>query len=391
MGIKKQGHSDVTIRGAAQQIKKGTINLNHRIQRRGAWTELQKQLFIASMLENIKIPGIIAVEENGIKYALDGKQRITAGIEYFDNQFPLCGIEYLEDIELDELESDDPIEIKDIAGKLYKDLPQAAKNKLHTFNYKIDVYKDLNDRQIKKLFKRYNGGTPLNKAQLLHCDSDFMNDYVNELFSNYFFKDVVNVTTKMRDKFADENVIKQCLLLLHSKEDSGIEDIDLKFFVAEMEDIRDTSDYANLLDKMKSITEYLSIAFTAPVKELRRTHIPVIIITAQEAIKKDIKAENFGVWAKEFLINNTGRKANSEYKNLSGSGASKKANITRRIELALLDFNANVGSVIIEESEPEIIEEVEPKVIEEIEPVEAVKNEIMVIETEQQELQEMTA
>lgn len=377
MGIKEPAYSNMTLRSAAQHLKKGTLNLDHRIQRRGVWNELQGQLFIASILENIRIPGIVAVEENGIRYALDGRQRITAGTRFVNNEFPLSNVlEHIEDIDMEslQLESDEEITLQDIAGKYYKDLPMAAKTKINAFNYKLDVYKELTDKQIKKLFKRYNGGTPLNKAQLLHCDSDFMNDFINELCSNYFFKDVVNVTVKMRDKFADENVIKQCLLLLYSK-DTGIEDIDLKFFVAEMEDIKDSTDYVELLDKMKTITEYLNVSFEGPVKELRRTHIPVVVITAQEAITRNVEAKDFGKWVKEFLTNNTGKVKNSEYKDLSGSGASKKANITRRIELALNNFNSSVSSVIIEESEPE--------------EVETEKNELMVIEQEQ--IQDMQA
>lgn len=375
MGIKKPDNSDMTIRSAIQKLKKGTLNLDHRIQRRGAWNELQKQLFISSILENVKIPGVVIIEENGIRYAIDGKQRITAGTEYLENKFALNpNVEYIKDIDIDELEPEEEISLQDIAGRFYSELPQAVKNKLHTFVFKLDIYKDMTGEQIKKLFKRYNGGTPLNKAQLLHCDSDFMNDFVNELCSNYFFKDVVNVTVKMRDKFADENVIKQCLLLLYSK-DTGIEDIDLKFFVAEMEDIKDSTDYVELLDKMKTITEYLNVSFEGPVKELRRTHIPVVVITAQEAITRNVEAKDFGKWVKEFLTNNTGKVKNSEYKDLSGSGASKKANITRRIELALNNFNSSVSSVIIEESEPE--------------EVETEKNELMVIEQEQ--IQDMQA
>lgn len=387
MGIKKPDSSKMTIRGAVLQLKKDTLNLNHRIQRRGAWTELQKQLFIASILENVKIPGIVIIEESGIRYAIDGKQRIITGTEYFDDKFPLnASIEFIKDIDIEELESEEEITLQDIAGKLYSELPIAAKNKLQKFEYRLDIYKDMTDEQVKKLFKRYNGGTPLNKAQLLHCDSDFMNDSINELCNNHFFKNAVNVTTKMRDKFADENVIKQCLLLLHSK-DTGIEDIDLKFFVAEMEDVKDTPDYSSLLDRMKDITEYLNMAFEGPVKELRRTHIPVIVIIAREAINRNVEPEKFGSWAKEFLVNNTGKKV-SDYKDLSGSGAAKKANITKRIELALLDFNANVGSVIIED-EPEIDTEVIEEV-EENDSIEDVKNELLVIE-QQEELQEMTA
>lgn len=346
MGIKKPSQSQFTIRGVAQQIKKNTINLEHRIQRRGAWTLLQQQLFIASIIENIKIPGIVVVEENGIKYAIDGKQRITASVAFFEGKFPMTdNIEHLEDIDIEELESEEEITLEDIRGKYYADLPQAVKNKLQKFEFKFDIYKDLSDRQTRKLFKRYNGGTTLTKSQLSHCDSDFMNDIVNDFCQQPFFTNV-NISSKMKDKFTDEVVVKQVLLLTYYQGETGIGGSDIDNFVKEMESIQNLPEYEELISETMEIASYLNLAITEPVKELRKTHVPIIFMTTQEAIKKGIEPERFGLWVKEFLLNNTGRKgSNTEYQQNSTSGTGTKENTEKRIKIAIDNFKSNINNI----------------------------------------------
>jgi hypothetical protein len=368
MGIKKADTTTMTIRGAIDKLKKGTLNLEHRIQRRNAWTEEQGQLLISSILENIKIPGIVVVEENGVRYALDGKQRITKTTGFFENKFPLSdNVDYFEDIDFEELESEESITLQDIIGKRYEELPQAVKNKIQKFEFKVDVYKDLTNEQTKKLYKRYNGGTALTKVQLLHCDSDFMNDVIQQFGSQPFFKDVVNITDKMKNNFIDENVIKQSMLLIHYQGDTGVEDNDLKSFVAEMEEIQDTTDYKELISTMKEITEYMNKALTEPLKNMRRAHVPIIVYVAYRAVKQGTSPENFGEWVRKFLDENTGRKADSEYKDLSGQGASKKSNIKKRIDIALNDYWNTIETT--EETETQNSNEEENNIPQNNEPI----------------------
>ena len=194
MGIKKPDTSTMTIRGAIQQLKKETLDLNHRIQRKNVWKPNQCQLLISSILENVKIPGIVIVEENGIRYAIDGKQRITTTTDFFENKFCLSDdIDYFEDVDFEELESEEPITIQDIVGRKYEDLPQAIKNKLQKFEFKLDVYKDLTDEQIRKLYKRYNGGTLLTKMELIraNANADVMK-FINELSGCEFLQNKIN-------------------------------------------------------------------------------------------------------------------------------------------------------------------------------------------------------
>jgi len=273
-------------------------------------------------------------------------QLITASVAFFEGKFPMTdNIEHLEDIDIEELESEEEITLEDIRGKYYADLPQAVKNKLQKFEFKFDIYKDLSDRQTRKLFKRYNGGTTLTKSQLSHCDSDFMNDIVNDFCQQPFFTNV-NISSKMKDKFTDEVVVKQVLLLTYYQGETGIGGSDIDNFVKEMESIQNLPEYEELISETMEIASYLNLAITEPVKELRKTHVPIIFMTTQEAIKKGIEPERFGLWVKEFLLNNTGRKgSNTEYQQNSTSGTGTKENTEKRIKIAIDNFKSNINNI----------------------------------------------
>lgn len=347
MGIKKADYSTMTIRGSIQALKKGELDLNHRIQRRNAWSEEQKQLLIASILENCKIPGIVIVKENGIRYALDGKQRITATIEYFEGKFPLSNNEnHFTDIDFEEFEGEEQITINDIKGKYYADLPQEVKNKLHKFEFKLDVYSNLTNEQIIKLFKRYNGGTPLKQIELLRSDADFMLDEIIDLANMPFFANVVNITDKAKNSFGDQEVILQSLALLYFQGDTGI-DIkkDVKNFVDELAQLKQQGriEFTNLIDEAKCITEYLSKALSEPVKDMRKSSVPMVFLTAKDALMKEVEVEKFGLWVIDFLKTHTGRGASvKDYKAYLEGGTAKKENVTGRAEVMLKHFANNI-------------------------------------------------
>src|SRR6185436_3041920 len=76
------------------QHKLGNLILDPPYQRRSVWTPSYQQFFIDSILRNYPIPSILVNEdvlENGrIKYnVIDGKQRLTAILEFLEDRFPL--------------------------------------------------------------------------------------------------------------------------------------------------------------------------------------------------------------------------------------------------------------------------------------------------------------
>lgn len=71
--------TDWTTETVVSQLRRGNINLNPRYQRRNAWDNVRKSLFIESLILGLPIPQIILAEEKGKKgsfIVIDGKQRL---------------------------------------------------------------------------------------------------------------------------------------------------------------------------------------------------------------------------------------------------------------------------------------------------------------------------
>ncbi len=83
-------------------------NLTPDYQRRITWDNKKRSKLIESLIINIPIPPIFLYEYDYDKYeVMDGLQRLTAIIDFYNNQYRLSGLE----------------EWKELEGKKYKDLP----------------------------------------------------------------------------------------------------------------------------------------------------------------------------------------------------------------------------------------------------------------------------
>jgi hypothetical protein len=73
--------TDWTTETVISQLIRGNIDLNPRFQRRSAWTDKRKSLFIESLIYGVPIPQIILAEDKKKKgrfIVIDGKQRLLA-------------------------------------------------------------------------------------------------------------------------------------------------------------------------------------------------------------------------------------------------------------------------------------------------------------------------
>jgi len=96
--------TDWTTETIVSQLKRGNINLNPRYQRRNAWDNTRKSLFIESLILGLPIPEIILAEEKGRKgsfIVIDGKQRLIAIRQFAsdsgDGDFPQLRLSGLTD------------------------------------------------------------------------------------------------------------------------------------------------------------------------------------------------------------------------------------------------------------------------------------------------------
>lgn len=132
------------------------IILEVPFQRNFVWKEDRASQLIESVIMNVPIPPLyFAEEENGKWLVIDGLQRLNALKRFYENEYPLKGMEILK--ELDKLK--------------YKDLPPKAKDLLNDGLLRINVIKKDSHPDIKyDIFMRLNkGAVSLNYQELRNC------------------------------------------------------------------------------------------------------------------------------------------------------------------------------------------------------------------------------
>jgi len=139
------------------------INLRPEYQRRSVWDIPKRSLFIESLLLNIPIPPIFLFEHALSRYeVMDGQQRLNAVSDFYENGFPLRGLE----------------KWSEINGLRYRDLPETLQRGLDRRRISANVLlaestakKEFTRNDIRKLvFERLNtGGQTLNAQELRNC------------------------------------------------------------------------------------------------------------------------------------------------------------------------------------------------------------------------------
>ncbi len=152
-------------------IKKKKIILEVPFQRQQIWKTDKSSALIESIIMNVPIPPLyFAEEENGDWLVLDGLQRLSSILNYFDNEFALTKLEVLKDLE----------KVK------YKDLPPKSKSLLNDGLLRVNIIRKDSHKDIKyDIFMRLNrGAVTLNYQELRNClYRGNLNDAAKELCS----------------------------------------------------------------------------------------------------------------------------------------------------------------------------------------------------------------
>ena len=147
---------DYSVQYLYDLIKKGKIILEVPFQRKQIWKPEQASSLLESIIMNVPIPPLyFAEEENGNWLVLDGLQRLSSILNYYDNEFALSKLEVLTELN----------KVK------YKDLPPKAKSLLDDGMLRVNVIKKDSHRDIKyDIFMRLNrGAVTLNYQELRNC------------------------------------------------------------------------------------------------------------------------------------------------------------------------------------------------------------------------------
>lgn len=249
---------DVSFNELMDMYNNDELIIDPNYQRTFRWDIYKQSRFIESLLLEMPIPPIYAIEIEDSKYELiDGLQRISTylsfrGVLKTEEEQGNGDEDLFEQNE--DLDEEEAIQITngfalqgcdiipDLNGKRFKDLPTALQIKAKRAFVRIDILrKGINPEMKYHMFKRLNtGGEKLSAQELRNCSlrliSNRFIDFVNELAKNQDFRSTLhNVSiTQIKKKFAEELVVR--FFAFKNDGEAFVHDID-KFLTGYMEKV----------------------------------------------------------------------------------------------------------------------------------------------------------
>lgn len=134
------------------------LNLQPEYQRRQVWEKKKQSQFIESLLMNLPTPPVFLFEPEYSRYeVMDGQQRLSSIVAFYDNRLKLSGLEYW----------------PELTGKYYADLPVKVQRGLDRRRISAIVLqsKSQGEDELRRIvFERLNtGGQKLNAQELRNC------------------------------------------------------------------------------------------------------------------------------------------------------------------------------------------------------------------------------
>lgn len=148
------------------------IDLSPEFQREKVWSEKKQQYFIDTILKGWGVPKLyLAVESENDYICVDGKQRLIALFLFLSNKLRLNK----------KFSGSD-------GGKFYTNLPPTKQDIIDDYKLPIEEVRNYTEEEISELFKRLQGGSPLNSGEKLMAISGDLKKRIKKFAIHPFFK-----------------------------------------------------------------------------------------------------------------------------------------------------------------------------------------------------------
>ncbi|MFM5170280.1 DUF262 domain-containing protein [Aeromonas veronii] len=147
---------DPDISSIYQRIKRGSIDLRPDFQRDMVWNKSKKQGLIDTILRDWKFPPVFFVitTDNEMMEVLDGQQRLSAIVEFLENEIPIDG----------NIEPYDE-NIQKLHGLRFSQLPERVQFRIEQYSIRTHELYDYQEGEPYELFFRLNQGVTLTPAE----------------------------------------------------------------------------------------------------------------------------------------------------------------------------------------------------------------------------------
>lgn len=233
--------------------KRGLLDLDPPYQRRSVWTQTFKDYFIETILLDYPAPTIFLFEEiteSGLTTynVVDGKQRLSSLFGFINNEFPVA----------------DHVDLNDLSGTYFSDLPPEIKNNLWSYTFSVEYLPNNNQGIINNIFDRINRNVAkLTSQELRHAK--FSGEFIStaEDLSDWTFTKLPNnfpqIASRSRSQMKDIELVAQMLLRLETEPRSNnTNELDIEFGIRddyweEKQEVSDT--YKEIINLIKRIID----------------------------------------------------------------------------------------------------------------------------------------
>lgn len=301
-------------------------------QRLFRWTIEQQSRFIESIILGIPIPPIFVAEDSEGKWeVVDGLQRISTVLSFFGK---LKNLPEKNNWQLTEGEL-----VKQLAGFSLADLSSKVQLNIKRYVCRVEILNWNGDIDVRyELFNRLNtGGTQLSDQEIRNCIfrgvSSKLNDYLEEMAGNRDFVETVSVSDKLRSELYLQELVLRFTCLY---EKWNVVDTNLGMFLTEF--MRDSLEKDDLdLDSHK-VLFLRTLSLVVPLgKDVFRFKNSAFSTSMYDAVMLGI-SNNIDYYesnSEEIQAKVDVLREHEDFRKNTGSAASSKYRVKKRIEVAL--------------------------------------------------------
>ena len=151
-------------------------------QRNEVWNVEKKRLLIDSILRGWKLPKFYfqKTHESPDEFdVVDGQQRLSAIIDFFDNNLTLS-----------------ETSASRFGGSTYKELPDSVSDRFDDYEIEYDEITNATDEEITEFFQRLQAGLPLNSSEKLNAIPSKLRNFCSSTAEDRFFSDTTVIVDK---------------------------------------------------------------------------------------------------------------------------------------------------------------------------------------------------
>ncbi len=184
------------------------LDLDPPYQRRSVWNQAYKDYFVETIMLGYPSPAIFLYEEvspeGDLKYAVvDGKQRLTAVLEFASNLFPVS----------------DKSSIERARGRFFESLDDETRKQFWTYQFAVEYLTTIDEGTLNNIFDRINRNVAkLTPQELRHAkysgefvsSAETLTSYMDEVLPS----DFPRVIAASKRQMKDVELVSQLLLFL---------------------------------------------------------------------------------------------------------------------------------------------------------------------------------